>query len=269
MKKIRWVIQENNYSVKDRNAIIDACNELGYAYLLVEIIPFSNELPHIPLDDEYENIYYGSTTMMERTYRDFKQPKGLFFDQDTFLMSRYLETWGQHMLSSEAKVSTFEQLVHQEIPLDKMLFIRPNDDSKLFEGKVLEFRKIKEWYQNIIEQKVEKIGTDTIVLAGPAYQIHKEWRNIVVDGKVVASSSYRKDFEPYFSATDIPDRMVEFVEKRCKEFMPHAIFAMDIALCGTEHEYYIIECGCANSIGFYECDIKEYVRSISAFISNS
>lgn len=36
---------------------------------------------------------------------------------------------------------------------------------------------------------------------------------------------------------------------------------MDIALCGGE--YFIIECGCLNSVGFYDSDIHKIVEAVS------
>jgi hypothetical protein len=34
--------------------------------------------------------------------------------------------------------------------------------------------------------------------------------------------------------TDIPEDMIKFVEERCKDYQPHAVFAMDIA--ETRHD---------------------------------
>ena len=84
-----------------------------------------------------------------------------------------------------------------------------------------------------------------------------QWRNYVIDGKVVTSSMYRKNFKLNKDGNDIPPDMIKFVEDRCKEYMPHKVFAMDIALCGGD--YYIIECGCLNSVGLYHCDLTKLV----------
>ena len=59
--------------------------------------------------------------------------------------------------------------------------------------------------------------------------------------------------------------MIKFVEDRISEYKPHDNFAIDIAST-HDGEYYIIECGCLNSVGFYKSDIKEYVKSISEYI---
>ena len=61
---------------------------------------------------------------------------------------------------------------------------------------------------------------------------------------------------------DIPKEMLTFVEDRIADYKPHDSFAMDIAST-QDGTYYIIECGCLNSVGFYHADIKEIVKSIS------
>ncbi len=268
MKKVRWIIQDKNYADKDRLEIIRACDKLEIPCIEITVVPFSDSLPEFPIDDEYENIYYGSTTMMDRIYSDYNQPLGLFYDHKTFSMKNYLSQWGEHMLSSEAEIMTFNEFRNCNHPTEQEFFIRPDADSKAFPGVVLSFGKISEWYDRLINDNVVGLGAKTKILAGPAYHIEKEWRNFIVNGKVVTSSLYRKNFELKKSAKDIPQEMIEFVETRCKEYQPHDVFAMDIAKCSGVHEYYIIECGCMNSVGFYHGDIYKYVASLSEYVGN-
>lgn len=265
--KPRWIIQDKNYSTNDRKQIIAACHRLDIPCIEITVVPFSEALPEIPIDDDYENIYYGSTTMMDRVYKDFNQPKGLFYNHKTFSMENYLEKWGSHMLSSEAQVLTFEKFVNSDYPENQQFFIRPDADSKSFAGTVLKFKEIKEWYDRIVKENVVEITPQTKILAGPAYHIEKEWRNYIVDGKVVTSSLYRKNFKLHKSNKDIPKEMIAYVEARCKEYQPHDVFAMDIAKCKGEYEYYIIECGCMNSVGFYHSDIYKFVEALSKYIN--
>jgi hypothetical protein len=266
MKKVRWIIQDSNYSNKDRQQLITACAELGLPSVEIAVIPFAKELPPFPLDKEYENIYYGSTTMMDCIYEHYNQPLGLFYDATTFSMENYLKQWGKYMLSSEAIFTTFEAFSTGNHPEEQEFFLRPDADSKAFAGIVLKFGAIKEWYKNLTNDDLYGLGPDTKIMTGPAYHIEKEWRNYIVNGKVVTSSAYRKNFQLYKSATDIPAEMIAFVEARCKEYQPHAVFAMDVAKCSGTHEYYIIECGCMNSVGFYSCDIFQYVKALSNYV---
>ena len=267
MKTIRWIIQAANYAEKDKQQLQQACAQLGLPCIEIPVIPFAKELPPFPLDEQHENIYYGSTTMMDRLYQQYNQPLGLFYDATTFSMENYLQQWGGYMLSSEAQFMTFEEFNQAGFPAQQQFFIRPDADSKAFAGVVLEYGKIQEWYDNLSKEDTYGLTPQTKIMVGPAYHIEKEWRNYIVEGKVITSSTYQKNFKLYQSATDIPASMLAFVEARCQEYQPHAVFAMDIAKCSGEEEYYIIECGCMNSVGFYAADIKKYVEALSAYVN--
>lgn len=268
MKKVRWILQNNLISENDIRQFQDACEELGIEYVEVTIIPFSKELPEFPLDDDHENIYYGSTTFMNNIYEQLK-PKGLFYNHETFSMENYMDKWGEHMLNCDAEVMTVEEFINQK-PIGHQLtmFIRPDGDGKEFDGQAGELEDLKSMVRRMMNYE-SPLEMDSKIILGPAYNLQREWRNYIVDGKVITSSRYRNNFRLSKSAYDIPEDMIAFVEERCKEYQPHKIFAMDIAETkhddGTMH-YYIIECGCMNSVGFYHCDILKYIESISKWV---
>ncbi|MCH2044718.1 MAG: ATP-grasp domain-containing protein [Saprospiraceae bacterium] len=266
MKQIRWIIQDSNFSNRDRSQILEACQSLSIPCIQIPVIPFADNLPNFPLDENHENIYYGSTTMMDRIYQNYDKPLGLFYDKHTFSMENYLKQWGNYMLSSEAQFMTFREFSALDFPNDRQFFIRPDSDSKAFAGIVLEFGKIQDWYERLSNDDIYGLGPDTKIMVGPAYHIEKEWRNYIVEGKVVTSSTYRKNFRLYKSGTDIPPEMIAFVEARCREYQPHDVFAMDIAKCSGKNEYYIIECGCMNSVGFYASNIYTYVEALTNYV---
>jgi hypothetical protein len=165
------------------------------------------------------------------------------------------------MLNNEAIFTTFSKVVNEPYEDSDEFFIRPNADDKSFEGQVMEFRDIKNWQKKLTQFDNINLLSDVEILISPAYNIAKEWRNIIVDGKIVTSSLYRKYFRLNKSAIDIPETMLNFVQERISEYTPAKAFAMDIALCGEE--YYIIECGCINSVGFYHCDIEKIIVALN------
>lgn len=256
MKK--FIIQNNLIAENDLNEIQLACKKHGIEYHEVKVIPFTEDLPEFPIDED--NIYYGSTTFITNVYNKLK-PKGVFFDPNQFLISNYLNKWGQHMLNHEATFTTFSKVVNEPYEDSDEFFIRPNADDKSFEGQVMEFRDIKNWQKKLTQFDNINLLGDVEILISPAYNIAKEWRNIIVDGKIVTSSLYRKYFRLNKSAIDIPESMLNFVQERISEYTPAKAFAMDIALCGEE--YYIIECGCINSVGFYHCDIEKIIVALN------
>jgi len=267
-KNIRWVIQNNLTSENDFNVMTDSCKELGIETEGILVIPFSTEIPKFTQDDKI-NIYYGSTTLMYNIYNQMNKPVGLFFDENQFSMENYNKVWGDYMLNgpNDGKITTFKDFSKEDIAEDTLFFIRPDADDKSFNGDVKSFGEIKTFIENSTKFDNVILTEDTKILISIPYNITKEWRNYIVDGKVVTSSMYRKNFKLHKDGKDIPADMIKFVEDRCKEYMPHKIFAMDIALCGDA--YYIIECGCLNSVGLYHSDIKKMISEVTNYIKEN
>lgn len=264
MKNIRWVIQQNLIAENDLEAIRQVCNDMAIAFEEIQVIPFSSEVPEFTKDEKV-NIYYGSTTLMYNIYRQLDRPRGLFFDEQAFTSANYLAAWKEYMLNYGAKVTTFREFSEEEHPPESLWFMRPDADDKSFNGDVRTFSDIQNFIANAVKYDNVILTGDTKILVGPPYRIDKEWRNYVVNGKVVTSSLYRKDFRLNKSRHDAPESMIQFVEARCREYTPHSIFAMDIALCGDQ--YYIIECGCLNSVGFYDADVAALVKAVSECVA--
>jgi len=262
--KVRWVIQ-NNLSAEggDFNKMSKACDELGIDVQGIQVIPFSPNLPEFTKDDKI-NIYYGATTLMYNIYNQLDRPIGLFFDEATFSMENYIKVWGEFMLNSDAKITTFKEFCNEEYSDEIKFFIRPDADDKSFSGDVKTFGEIKSFLSGITIADNINLDENTKIVVSTPYNISKEWRTYIVDGKVITSSLYRKNFKLYKDGNDKPEDMIKFVEDRCKEYMPHKIFAMDIALCGGD--YYIIECGCLNSVGLYHSDVKKMISEVTNFV---
>jgi len=261
---VRWVIQNNLIAENDLKSIQNTCKEMGTEFEEVIVIPFSDEIPKFTIDSKI-NIYFGSTTFINNIYRQYNKPVGVFYDDKVFSMENYLNVYGKHMLSYGAKITTFKEFTKEDHKDEDLFFVRPDADDKSFNGEVWEFSKIKNWHQNFIKYDNANLDENTKILVGDAWNIEKEWRNYIVNGKVASSSLYRKNFRLNKSKENIPQDMIQFAEDRCKEYAPHDIFAMDIALCGGE--YFIIELGCLNSVGFYAADIPKIVKEVTEFIS--
>ena len=270
MKKARWIIQDNLIAENDKNQFQKACDNLGIAHYEVKVVPFSEELPEFPVDDEHENIYYGSTSFINNVYKNFSSPIGVFYNHETFSIENYIDKWGEHMLNCDGEIITVAEFIDRDEDFPTPMFLRPDGDGKEFDGQVGDENELRNMLRRMLNYE-SPLTLDSKLYLGPAYNIHREWRNYIINGKVITSSRYRSNFRLSKSADDIPGDMIAFVEERCKEYQPHDVFAMDIA--ETRHDdgeirYYIIECGCMNSVGFYHADINKYVDSITSYVAN-
>jgi len=260
-KNIQWVVQRNLTSQSDFQDLKESCLKIGVKFIELDIIPFTAQLPEF--DRSRISITYGSTTFNGLALKDDDLKKGIFFDEKSFSIENYLEKWGRSMLNYDASVTTFNELFNSNsYSTDKLLFIRPNDDSKSFSGEVKRFDEIKDWYQKLKVIENTNLSPDSKIVVSEPYNIHYEWRLWIVNKKVVASSKYREYFK-LKKEEGCPADVVAFAEERCRLYTPHDVFVMDICLCGDE--YFIVECGCMNGAGFYKANIENIVTNVTEY----
>jgi hypothetical protein len=259
---IQWVIQRNLTNTDDLHSLKRGCDKIGVPCVEIDIIPFTQQLPDFNKDKH--SIFYGSTTMGMLLSTDSSINKGYFFDAASFSIANYFEKWGRHMLNYGAMVTSFSELMATEYDNDQLLFIRPDDDSKSFSGEVKKYSEIKSWYDRLKMFDNTSLSLDSKIIVSEPYQLRYEWRLWIVNKKVVAASKYREDFR-LKKEKGCPASVVQFAEQRCNEYTPHDLFVMDI--CETGDSYYIVECGCLNSAGFYHADITAIVSSVTDHFS--
>ncbi len=265
-KNIGWVVQQNFSSdryVYDKFKNIFDTHKIEHDF--INVIPFDTNLPEF--NKERINIFYGSITTVNTAYKDVALRPGIFFDPDTFKMDNYIDKWGKLMLNCDAKILTLKEVSQLEGDPETLFFIRPNDDSKSFAGQIMKQGELKIWRDKIFACNTDQINDETVVLLGEPYKINKEWRTFVVNGKVVASSRYMKNNRLNKDGNDAPEEMIAFCEKACHIYTPHDVFVMDIAETGGD--YYILECGCMNSVGFYEADMEKIVLSLNDYMKQN
>ena len=259
-EKLQWVIQKNLTNQDDLKTLVRSCKEIGVDCLEVEILPFIDQLPSINYSKH--PIFYGSTTLGELVKDNQKIKAGFFFNETAFSIENYIKRWGLHMLNFGASVTTVRQLVNEVHEPGKLLFVRPDNDSKSFSGEVIKFSEVKDWYDKLIASDSRMLTIDSKIIVSEPYNLKYEWRLWIVNKKVIASSKYREEFRSK-KARGCPESVMKFAEERCLEYTPHDIFVMDI--CQTGDEYYIIECGCMNSAGFYASDIGAIVKIVTEY----
>lgn len=259
---IQWVVQRNLTNVNDLQKLRAACGNIAVGYTEIDIIPFTSQLPDF--DRDKHSIFYGSTTMGELVMKDNSLNAGFFFNPASFSIANYFEKWGIHMLNYGALVTSFNDLMSKEYESDKLLFIRPDDDSKSFSGEVKQFGEIRQWFDQLKTIDNASLSLDSPIIVSEPYHLRYEWRLWIVDKQVVAASKYREDFR-LKKEKGCPSEVIQFAEQRCAEYTPHDVFVMDI--CETGDNYYIVESGCLNSAGFYEADIDAIVRRVTDYFS--
>jgi hypothetical protein len=261
-KNIQWVAQRNLTNREDLQELKSGCEKAGVHFLEMDIIPFTGKLP--AFDKSRHSIFYGSTTLGQLVIAEADLRKGFFYDADSFSIENYFKKWGKHMLNFGASVTSFYEFMAGSYDQDKIFFIRPDDDSKSFSGQVIRYAEIANWYDNLKTIENAGLSLDTKIIVSEPYHLKYEWRLWIVNRKVIGASKYREEFR-LKKERGCPPEVKLFAEERCGEFTPHDIFVMDI--CQTGDHYYIVECGCMNSAGFYKGDIESIVSNVTEHFS--
>lgn len=260
---MHWVVQHNLLPAATLAAFRQAFAQHHISYEEVLAVPFSPELPTLQ-NPAGRYVFYGATTLIMNAYQSARYAAGVFYNAATFTMANYLAQWGPRMLNYGAHIETLGSFVAQPHAPDSQWFVRPNDDTKTFTGQVLSFAQLQAWQQQLAQVPGAEPGPlAQLVFAAPR-AIEKEWRHLVVGGRVVTSTRYQWRGELRISATDVPAALLAFVAECCATYQPHGVFVLDTAL--ADDRYFIVECNCFNGTGFYQvADIAPAVAAVTAW----
>lgn len=262
---VMWVIQRDDAHLASSAKISRACQVLGVPFQVVEVVPFSLELPTLPSvadDESCRVVFFGQTTLMRLAYAS-NYSRGVFFDPCRFRPSTYLDQYGEDYLNVDGRLTTIEAFAKERHDGDEEFFIKPDDDLKLFAGGLDSFENFIAWAEGVVrlsEPGDEVTGRSHIFVAAPK-QIDSEYRLVMVDGKCVSCFQYQPSV-----ARSTSVEIQAFAERCASRYSPSPIFVLDIAKVGFDLK--VIEANCFNASGIYGDDATEIVRTVTAWLNH-
>jgi len=262
------LIQTDSYAEFGFRRIVDAVKASNSQYTIFKLRPFDHVIT--PIEGKLPGVdipvvLWGMTTI-ERAVKHYGWKPGVF-KNDNFDMRILSEKYGTMMLNSDCK---FYRL--GEVPdFEGTIFIRPVHDSKSFTGQLVDDFEFKKWKDSLTEMKQEYATVDlnTIVLiAEPKLRV-EEARFFVVNGQVVAGSTYRVENRLIYKRIDKHNpafiQMFDYAQYVTNIWTPCEAFVIDIARVARGEgfdKFRVIEINCLNSSGFYETDMNAVVKAI-------
>lgn len=260
-----WLLQYNFIDEFQKNSVAEAAWDVGANILEVGVIPFSDDL----IDDMQDNlselgqyvIPYGSTKLTKWAQR-YKW-KGVFFNKSTFNVHAWTAN-RTDMLNQKVIFTTVGQVANTLAGRDpeELMFIRPLEDLKAFNGTVTAVAEILNWMDSV-ESGNFSFNADTPIAISEVQEILAEWRYFVVGGKVIDGSSYRMRGLKLNSHETNTEVLLE-AQALADIWLPHETCVMDVALTPTGVK--VIEFNCLNSSGFYYHDIPKIVSAVSDYV---
>jgi hypothetical protein len=254
MRPIRWAVQTNLGSADDVAKLTAFLERLGVPWVPLKVIPFDDTPPDVPADGAV--VFYGSTTLMRNVARDGRWDPGVFFDEARFAFEALRDGYGPALLNAASEVVAVGEFVSRDLDPGTEFFVRPAGDRKEFQGAVHTFGELRGWRDG-------PLGLDTRIQVAPPLDVIAEWRTVVVDGRVVASSQYRSNGRLKITG-EVPSAVTDFAEEMAAGYAPAPVFVLDVG--EVEGGLRVVETNCFNSAGFYWCDLHAVVRAVNAHL---
>jgi hypothetical protein len=259
MRDVRWVVQENLGSADDVAKLTAFLDRMYVPWSPLRVIPFDDTPPEVPTDGAV--IFYGSTTLMRNVARAGRWDPGVYFDESRFAFEALRDGYGDALLNAASEVLTVGEFVARDLDPEAEFFVRPANDLKEFTGAVHAFGELRGWRDGLAASN-GPLGLDTRIQVAPPVDVIAEWRTVVVDGRVVASSQYRSNGRLKVTG-EVPAAVTDFAATMAARYAPAPVFVLDVG--EVEAGLRVVETNCFNSAGFYWCDLHAVVRAVTAY----
>jgi len=187
--------------------------------------------------------------------------QGIFYDVEKFDQAFY-SNLDLPLLNSDSRFVPVDGNLH--IPFTEDVWVKPSSDGKAFNAGIIEAGKT---LGQFINSQTHQVGylTETLLISS-IKKIKAEYRFVVLDGKPIGWSQYRRNDRLELNAS-VSDKIKAAANEFAKMYQPSDVFVMD--LCELPNgEVKIIEYNCWNASGMYHVDlptvyplIDQYVRS--------
>lgn len=257
-----WVIQENTYNEAGMNELIETLERADIPHSLHKVVPFVGDIvPDVNPDDNV--IVMGSYSLRHIAKRKGWVPGS--FDLGDLTYQDHIDWWGTHMLNWDSIFCSFKEAMdHINYNyINDDFFIRPVVDSKNFAGTVMNKEEFSEWWEKVVvleEDDGSNLRGSTEIMISPIMNILREYRNWVVDGKVITSSLYKIGNKVQYSDV-VDDDIINFAQDMVDSWQPNRAFVIDIALL-ENGEKKIVETNTFNAAGLYAANIGKLVDAI-------
>ena len=285
-QKVKWLVEADVFQ-DNTDKLIKTLKDNGYTYRILKYIPFDDDLPKRCLDLYGPGecvVFYGSLNFAHKLQKLNWTP-GVYLNDKAFECTSYYPILGDMLVHSAYIMLPYGDLLRMKENLFKYIFkyqnkvfIRPNSGSKEFTGMIVEEDNFEECIKLAGFYDVEP---NLLVLISNVLNLEKEWRFVVVDGKVISGSLYRDWSAPESSRPGIAtrdyvlrhshskheickDKQALAAAQKCADrYNPDRCWTIDVAKTemGT---YAILEIGCFSCAGMYGNNLEKIVRLVSA-----
>jgi hypothetical protein len=260
MRRVNWLFEKDTHD-DSLQGMMSAADELGVPYQVYDFRPFE-------LRDRLAELFspkacvvvYGSIQLCHAVSKFASWVPGCYSSFPAYKCTSYYPILSSYLLNSNYVMIPYGELKRRKDFLinslgeDNCVFIRPDAGLKTFTGKVVA--------RENFEVEIDKFGfydtmpSDLCVVATP-FNITREWRCLIVDRKVVASSLYLPERE-----RDCPQEVVDLAAEIAQKYEPDKCWTIDICQL-KDGTLKLLEIGSFSCAGMYKCDPRLIIKSVT------
>lgn len=274
MTKCKWLLEQSMLDSSYHEDMRTVCDELDIEYQVIQYIPIALTLGEAPFSEP--SIFPKNDCVV--AYGSIEFLKGLGYYKKDYIPSYYMHERnlkcsnylppiptelllnGEYIMLPYGEFKKRKESVFELMNTNK-LFIRPDSGLKTFAGTTIHLDEFD--YEINSLENLTSVLDNTIILIANIQPIKYEYRIVIGDRKVIASSKY-KTYNKLDLVEGAPKGAIELAEKIChlKE-QPDTAYTVDVAEL-ENGSFKIIELNSFSCAGLYACNIRDVIREISA-----
>jgi hypothetical protein len=261
---VKWFIEDiaNDDSTKE---LIQAARDLGYD---VKEADLANPC------DEYTDYFEQDSCVVAQTsiqsaerickYTDWLP--AIWDNVEQFSCKYYYQFFGDYLFNDKYIMLPLGEVerrlddLYDWLGSYETIFIRPSSGRKTFTGQLFERKHFHKDWHAVIGYGGQP--TDLVVASTPKV-ILGEYRYVIGDRKIIASSQYSWDGKP--NRKEAPGHLNAFVDRvlaDTTDYNPCSVWILDVCL-DAGMKPYVLEVGAFSCSGLYACDKKKIVEGVS------
>ncbi|MGI9333228.1 MAG: ATP-grasp domain-containing protein [Gammaproteobacteria bacterium] len=219
-----------------------------------------------PLDEDFV-VFHGSLATAATIRENSPWEPGAYCNVRAFECSAWYSQSRTRLLHREWSALTVQELVDDparafaRFGSPESLFVRPDSALKPFAGRVIQREAVN---LRALDHGFYFNDTSTNVVLAPVRKVGREWRYVVVDGRVVAGSAYTADSRAAMK-DDPRGSPWQFADAIARELpSPDVAYVLDV--CESDGELWLLELNPFSGADLYACDTDDVVEAIGQIV---
>lgn len=271
---VSWIVDQYMLDLSaDRGcgSIADAIRNAGFeVHVASSVSPLKGSVD-LPNWKGRPVVLYGSFRFVRQIERQMRgsgaEPclPGAFANVANLSYSAFGSWLGDLMLNDDFVILPFAEFRRRGLASwGGRCFLRPNAVTKSFTGTVIDEEGFAAEVNAL--EKLQNVMPDDLVVAAAARAIKRETRFVIVDGEVVAGSTYGWNGNADIGHPLDEQSIALAREVASREWQPDRAYTCDVALTeiGGQTVARLVELNSFSCAGLYACDLDKVVRAVSA-----